>query len=170
MLKKKSSRGFCLAVLLLAIIAALMFTHRAVGDEPALVVELARGANKSQVKTEDNGIVIVAYSSSGIGELKVKNGSAPWPMTLKLRLKYDETRGFRHLEAFTLSDAKSRLQSSLGREEVEVDFVDGAAPRDAAKPEMKVVKTNDAIEILLPMAWLADSDEFTLHWIDLFRH
>jgi hypothetical protein len=169
MLKQKNSRNLRLGVSLIATSVALLLTHQSLGDGPALMIELGRGANKSQIKIEDNGVAVVAYSSTGIGELKMKSGGAPWPMALKLRLKYNETRGFMHLEGFRLSTGKASLQTSLGREEPEIDSVDGAARLHAAKPELKVIKTDDAIEVLLPMAWLADSDEFTLRWIDLYR-
>ena len=150
------SLGFCIATV-------------ATAAEPELLVKAGRGATNIRVRQEEGVTVIDATSAGGIGQLTVQNGGQPWPMAMKLRLRYDAKRPFTHLEGLTLSDSRSRLQTFLGSETVEVNYADGATRRDAPKPELFVLKGNGTIEVTLPVAWLADEKEFRVHWIDFYR-
>lgn len=137
--------------------------------EPALTVKPGRGASNAKLQQVDGATVVEITSAGGIGQATVQSGGQPWPMKMKLRLRYDAKRPFTHLEGFNLSDSKSRLHTFLDSESVEVEYADGAARLDTGKPELQVRKVDGAIEITLPMAWLADEKEFTLHWIDFYR-
>jgi hypothetical protein len=137
--------------------------------EPELSVKPGRGASNIKIEREEGAVVINVMSAGGIGELTVQNGGQPWPMTIKLRLRYNAKRPFTHLEGLTLSDAKSRLHTFLGSDSVEISSAEGKILPDAAKPELRVDKASGTIEVTLPVAWLADEKEFHLHWIDFYR-
>ena len=147
----------------------LMLAVEGVAAEPQLIAKAGRGAKSVKVESKEGVVTIDVTSPSGIGQLTVESGGQPWPMAAKLRLRYDDKRAFTHLEGVTLTDSKSRLQTFLGATEVEVNYLDGAERRDAAKPEMKVDKANGTIEVTLPLGWLANEKQFVIHWVDFYR-
>jgi hypothetical protein len=146
-----------------------MFAALGTAAEPQLVATAGRGTERVKVETNEGAVVIDVTSPSGIGQLTVESGDQPWPMAAKLRLRYDDKRAFTHLEGVTLTDSKSRLHTFLGSTEVEVNPLDGAVRRNAAKPEMKVEKAHGAIEVTLPLAWLTNEKQFVIHWVDFYR-
>jgi hypothetical protein len=148
--------------------ALAVLVNEASAAEPALVAKAGRGAGQVNVQAEDGVVVIDVTSPGGIGQIAVQNGGQPWPMKAKLRLRYDAKRAFTHLEGCTVTDSKSRLHTFLGSDSVEIDYVDGAARRDFPKPELKVEKAG-TIELTLPMNWLSDEKEFSVHWVDFYR-
>jgi hypothetical protein len=147
----------------------LMSFQIATSAEPQLIAERARGADEVRVHVESGIVVIDVFSRNGIGQITVKSGGQPWPMKAKVRLRYDATNPFTDLEGFTLTDSKSRLQTSLSSASVETSFLDKIKRNSAVKPKMKVIKTDRAIEVDLPMEWLGDEKKFTIHWIDFYR-
>jgi hypothetical protein len=137
--------------------------------EPGLSVKPGRGASNIKIERDEGAVVINVMSAGGIGQLTVQNGGQPWPMAMKLRLRYNANRPFTDLEGLTLSDAKSQLHTFLGSDSVEVSSAEGKTLSEAAKPEFRVLKASGTIEVTLPVAWLADKKEFHLHWVDFYR-
>jgi hypothetical protein len=149
--------------------AFVALANQASAAEPAIIAKAGRGAGQVKVDDEEGVVVIDVTSPGGIGQITVQNGGQPWPMKAKLRLRYDAKRTFTHLEGCTVTDSKSRLQTFLGAEEVEVASLVGVLPRDAPKPDLKVEKANGTIEVTLPMNWIGDEKEFAIHWVDFYR-
>lgn len=138
-------------------------------DEPPLTVKAQRGAQEVSVELEQGVAVIVVASSTGIGRIVVQSADRPWPMSAKLRLRYNDKRGFQSLEGLTITDSKSRMQTFLGAKTVEVAIIDESKPAPSAKPELNVQRGEKFVEVELPMAWLAGEKEFTIDWIDFYR-
>jgi hypothetical protein len=160
---------FQFAFFLVATASSCCVPLAALAAEPELSVKPGRGASNIKIEREEGAVVINVMSAGGIGQLTVQNGGGPWPMAMKLRLRYDAKRPFTHLEGLTLSDGKSRLHTFLGSESVEANAADGKTLPDATKPELQVRKGAGTIEVTLPVAWLADEKEFHLHWVDFYR-
>ena len=95
--------------------------------EPALTVKAGRGATSVKLQHDEGAAVLIVASAGGIGQITVQSGGQPWPMTMKLLLRYDAKRPFTHLEGFDVSDSKSRLHTFLDSETVEVNYADGVA-------------------------------------------
>ena len=129
------------------------------------------------VEKEGGVTVFNVRSSNGIGWAKFTNDRA-WPMKAFVRLQYQEDRAWEHLENFTLSSGRAFITiDRAGNFEVRPTSETGRDALGDLTPEqlreklgLHLKQSESAIEIELPMNWLAEESEFTLRWIDVYRN
>ncbi len=151
----------------------------ALAAEPSSNFEITwqRKADSVEVVKEQGVTVFVVSSSNGIGWAKLRTEKA-WPMKAKVRLQYAGGREWEHLEEFSITNARGRIVTSLKRG-VEYQPISDAGRREKEELDRdelarRIATPLDAqdgkIEILLPIIWLANENEFTIRWIDQFRN
>lgn len=173
------ARVLCALLPLMTIGFALTPAGVVRADEPSgFEITKQRRADTVTVVKEQGATVFVISSSNGIGWVKIQTEKA-WPMKATVRLEYADGRPWKHLEHFSIANTQARIATSLKQREVEFTPLTDQARREAEKlpPQelaqrvaMSLVQREGKVEILLPMPWLAQQDELTFRWIDLYRN
>lgn len=164
--------------MLIVLSLSVLFISAARGEETShFDITMQRNADEVTVAKESGVTVFSINSSNGIGWAKIENDKA-WPMKAIVRLTYKDGRQWQHLEGFTISSGRASISTSLkGGLEVRTmndkgrDALDGLSNEelnDRVGVQFRVV--DNGIETELPMPWLAEENEFTIRWIDLYRN
>ena len=163
--------------LLLGLFVIAVLVAGAQGDDFShFKITKQRSADVVSVTREQGVTVFNVSSSNGIGWAKIENDKA-WPMKAIVRLSYQGDRPWKHLEGFTIASTRANIASSLsgGLEVRPITEKGRQALKGLSKEELaervgfecRVV--DHAIEIELPMTWLAEERTFTIRWIDFYR-
>lgn len=142
-------------------------TH-AVVQEPLLSVELRKAEDSGEVVWTGRAAVVIIASKSGIGGVRLVRGSDEWPSQLTIRLK------LAGLESFRMDNGLIRFGTSLMSPKRVHYWNIAKDGRPSEHPdgtiEVTVTKTEDAVEILVPIPMTKDNpDAISCSWVDFFR-
>ena len=144
------------------------------GDEAAdFTIAKQRSADVVTVSKEQGITVFDVSSSNGIGWAKIQNNKS-WPMKAKVRITYSSGHPWKRMEQFAVSKGNSVISTYLtDRSNEAEDLRTVRKPGSATAKEqvpLTIERVGDAVEVELPMPWLADESQFMIRWVDVFRN
>ncbi len=130
-------------------------------EPPAWRVEAVR--SRVAVIEEKDRTLLRVTCPAGLGSLTIARGDGRWPRRVTLRLEYGPGKPFRDLEGFTVEAGKERLEGRFTPGRAETG--DGTPPTSP----LRFRRTDEGVDVELPMDRIADSKAVTIWWADYWR-
>lgn len=136
---------------------------------PEFKIEPQHKEDTVRLTTTDDEATFTITSATGIGRAKVTLREGTWPQRLRLDLR------LKSLEGFSVNNGKLQLATFLGAEGPAEAFLRDEAGHyrpapDLKAPKIRVRKTRDGIEVLLPVEIYENAKSIELQWIDAYRN
>jgi hypothetical protein len=165
----------------LFLVAALIVGQPAPATkEPSYkIVDVLKDKDTVVARKEKGRTVFLVTSESGIGDAAIVLASGEWPENITLRFQYSKGRGFHWLEDIRLYSDRGvvsgtekmsgKMPFCFAGPDVTQDVIQPGGRDAAGFLDVRVRRTEEAMDVTLPAYMLRGSSKLRMSWIDAFR-
>lgn len=152
---------------------------REVKEPTYKIVDVQKKKDSVVAQKEKDRTVFVVTSESGIGDATIVLASGEWPENITLRFQYSKGEGFHWFEGIRLYSDRvvvsgtekmsGKMPFCFAGPDVTQDVIQPGGRDAAGLLDVRVRRTDAAMDVTLPAYLLRGSGKLRVSWIDAYR-
>jgi hypothetical protein len=143
------------------------------------IVDVLKENDTVVAQKEKGRTVFVVTSPSGIGDATIVLAKGEWPENVTLRFQYEKGKGFYWLEDIRMYNDRvvvrgtekmsGKMMFCFAGPDPAQDVIEPGGRDSAGLLDVRVRRTEEGMEVILPANMLRGSGKLRVSWIDAFR-
>jgi hypothetical protein len=143
------------------------------------IVDVQKDKDTVIAQKEKGRTVFVVTSPSGIGDATIVLAKGEWPENVTLRFQYEKGKGFHWLEDIRMYNDRivvrgtekmsGKMLFCFAGPDPAQDVIEPGGRDSAGFLDVRVRRTDEAMDVTLPAHMLRGSAKLRVSWIDAFR-